>query len=156
MEAIENYKLKSYGFSIEVKISGIKKKATDYSLSIPKFSVPTLALLDSIKTDIVTQINLTSSEVLDQKSVEKIREKFMESASELLKKKLPNLDESTKNILISRLMNEIANVGTAGSILRVTTSRVAENAAATKATSAQILSELVLGRQAHLLQQYPG
>ena len=111
MEAIEGYTIKSYGFSIQVKIMGLKNRATNYELSIPKFSVPTLALLDSIKTGIVTKITLSSSEILDPKSIDKIKEKFMTAVSLMLKEEVPNIDESTKNVLIGRLMNEMVGLG---------------------------------------------
>ncbi len=111
METIEIYTIKSYGFSFQVKITGLKNKAMYYTVSLPKFSIPTLALLDSVKTKIVTQISLTSTEILDPKAIDKIKERFMKSASELLKEELPNLDEATKNVLISRLMNDMVGLG---------------------------------------------
>jgi len=111
METIEIYSIKSYGFSVQVKIIGSKGKAMFYTISLPNFSIPTLALLDSVKTSIITQISLTSSEILDPKAIDKIKERFMTAASDILKKELPNLDESTKNVLIGRLMNDMVGLG---------------------------------------------
>src|SRR3989338_6302060 len=111
MQRIEQYTIKSYGFSLIVNIEGVNNRATYYNVSLPKFSVATLALLDSVKTSIVTQVSLTSSEILDPKAIESIKSRFVRSASEILNKHLPNLDESTKNVLISKLMNDMVGLG---------------------------------------------
>ncbi len=111
METIETYSIKSYGFTVNIRISGVKKKATNYYASVPEFTVPTLAFLDSIKTDVVTSISLSASEILDPKAIGKIKERFAQAAGELLTEEMPNLDEPTKNVLVSKLMNDMVGLG---------------------------------------------
>src|SRR3989344_1815173 len=111
MEVLENYTIRSYGFSINVSIAGVKGRALNYRLNIPEFSEVTLAFLDSIKTKAVTQISLTASEILSNESIGGIKERFHDEVSQLLMNDLPNIDESTKNVLIGRLMNDIVGLG---------------------------------------------
>ena len=113
MENIEKYTIKSYGFSIKIEINGIKKKAIDYKVNIPEFSIPTLALLDTIKTRAITQISLTSSEILNSQGLGEVKKRFEEQVASVLKEELPNVDqnEAVKNILIGKLMNDMIGLG---------------------------------------------
>ncbi len=82
-----------------------------YNLFIPKIDIGTEALLDEIRDSLISLTSIAIGEIIDQKSVSKIKNKFMEDASRLLKEKIPDLEQETQEFLIGILMQEMLGLG---------------------------------------------
>ena len=54
---------------------------------------------------------MSSAEILDPKVIDKLKKRFREKASSLLTNKLPDLDKTTKEFLIGRLIYEMLGLG---------------------------------------------
>src|SRR3989338_7476336 len=107
MEEIESYRIKTNELDVEVSITGGKGKFKQYHLIIPYLNPATVALLEHIKTSLITNVAVTSSELLEPKMLESLKTKFKEQALVLLKRSLPNADDETINFLLSVLIQEI-------------------------------------------------
>lgn len=104
---IESYSIKSEGFTVSVNIiseSGLTKK---YELIVPEIKDPTRALLDEVKHDLITEIKISTSEILDIKIIENLKERFNNKAGEIIKNKLPDIKDQTLKLLVSILLNEM-------------------------------------------------
>ncbi|MEK6945518.1 MAG: ATPase, T2SS/T4P/T4SS family [Nanoarchaeota archaeon] len=82
-----------------------------YNLYIPQIDVATHALLEELRKDLVAVTTIAVGEIIDQKSVQKIKLRFMRDASRLLNSKLPGIPKATEDFLIGILMQEMLGLG---------------------------------------------
>lgn len=110
-ETIETYKVKSE--LIETKISIIKEsdKIKKYKLMIPKLLPATNILLEEIRDKLITETALTTSEILDPKSVGTLHQRFRNKAEILIKNIMPHIDEEVKSYLVSTLLHDMLGLG---------------------------------------------
>jgi flagellar protein FlaI len=110
MQIIEKYKIKIEKISMEVKISvdGGKKK---YLLNVPEINPATKALLDEIKQELILEVAISTSEILDPKIIQKLKQTFKKRAELSLAEKLPHITEKTKDFLITILLNDMVGLG---------------------------------------------
>ena len=111
MQEIDKYTVESEDISTVVKILGDSGKSFKYRLILPKFEPATLALLDNIKTELITEVSITNIEILDPNSIIRLKERFSKKARTLIKEKLPNIESHTLNVLISSLIHEMLGLG---------------------------------------------
>ncbi len=110
METIEKYKISLEGIDVNVAIEGEKGKALSYNLITPKIAPATLALLADIRKNLMSEVGLSTAEILDPRLIEEIRDKFREKASAILDEKI-KLEKDAKKILICFLMKEMLGLG---------------------------------------------
>lgn len=104
---IDSYDVGSEGMKARVKITEGKDKLKKYILTAPAFTPPTLALMDEIKRELVSEISITAQEILDVNVMKELKEKLRAKSSELLKKHLPGIDETTETYIIGTLIHEM-------------------------------------------------
>lgn len=108
---IEEYKIKADNLSVTVEISGGEGLSKIYSIKIPEITKATLALLNEIKNQLIIDVKITTSEIIDPKVIDKLKKKFSVRASEILLKKLTKIKENTKNCLVNKLIRETLGLG---------------------------------------------
>ncbi|MBT4631152.1 CpaF family protein [Candidatus Woesearchaeota archaeon] len=108
---VETYEISSDEMKLSVTITGGEKTTKTYVLNKPVLGVATRAFLEEIKLDLVSKVNISSSEILDTKETENIKRKFREQSKVLLKQKLPSLDDTTTKVLVSILIQEMLGLG---------------------------------------------
>lgn len=106
MEEVESYNIKANELELEVSITRTDENILQYHLIIPFLNPATVALMEHIKSQLVTTVAVTSSEVLDPKALDKLKLKFKQQATILIKNALPNIDEETMHFLLSVLIQE--------------------------------------------------
>ncbi|MBU0629260.1 MAG: Flp pilus assembly complex ATPase component TadA [Nanoarchaeota archaeon] len=111
MQGIDKYTIEADGVKADVNIVGGKGQTNSYELAVPDITKPTLALVDELKHQLITEVKVSASEILDPKSVSKLKEKFKQKAGELLKKKIPSIKEETANFLIGTLLHDMLGFG---------------------------------------------
>lgn len=111
MQEIESYKVQSENIEITVRIAQTLGKNLKYELVLPELSAATSALLDSIRNQLVIETSITTSEILDPKIIESLKNKFSSKASEMIEKHLPNIREDVKAYLIGSLLHEMLGLG---------------------------------------------
>jgi len=82
-----------------------------YKILVPKISDATLALLDSIKDDLLRDAKIGMEEIFEPSRIKKLIEEFEAKANVLIKKTIPNISENTKNFLTLSLVNEMLGLG---------------------------------------------
>ena len=110
-KVIEEYKLIVDDVSAKVQIIKPVFKSPIYRLVKSEIAVPTMALLDEVKNKLIERIKLSSEEILDQKIIEKLKDRFRSEASIILKEYLNDLSESTKTYLIGTLIHDSLGLG---------------------------------------------
>ncbi len=108
---IEEYPVRADEIEVNVRITREKGKSPKYELVIEEISVATTALLDDIRHELITEVSVSTAEILDPKIIVKLKKKFAERAEELITKKLPRITELAKNFLVTILMHEMVGLG---------------------------------------------
>ncbi|MFH1376142.1 MAG: ATPase, T2SS/T4P/T4SS family [Candidatus Woesearchaeota archaeon] len=111
MEKIETYEVASKELLVSVNINKSSKGTNIYELIRPKLHPATKALLDEIKIELITEVNISGAEILDIKEIDHIKERFKTKAKEMLKKKLQNLPDKTSEVLIGILIQDMLGLG---------------------------------------------
>jgi len=101
---MEKYSVAADGIKANIVIDTTKNRG--YYLEIPELSQATIALMNSVKRELISKVNITFSEIIDPKEIYNIKNKFVSNAEVLLKNKLRSIDEETKSIIIGRLVQE--------------------------------------------------
>ena len=105
-ESVQTYFIDQEGIKLKVRI--IKKRGINlYNLDVPSLSQANRALLNSIKTELIKEIELTSSQILDSRWLIKIRQQFKSRAVKLIREELPSIQENLLNTLSVILINEM-------------------------------------------------
>lgn len=109
-EVLEEYKIKVDGAKVIIKI--VKGAfGVVYNLIIPRVSVVTEALLVDLRNELVSATTVSMKEILDPTAFDAIKKRFIVDAERILKEKLPNTTEETKNFLIGKLIQEMLGLG---------------------------------------------
>ncbi len=107
----DKYTVEADDVKVDVNIVGGKGKVNVYNLVVPTLSKPTSALLDEIKHELITEVKVSASEILDPKIMSRLKERFKEKAGELLKVKLPRMEEETSVFLVGILLHDMLGFG---------------------------------------------
>jgi hypothetical protein len=75
-KVIEEYKIKSDNISVSVEITGGEGLSKIYHTKIPEMTPPTIALLNELKNQLIVDVKVTTSEIIDPNVVEKLKERF--------------------------------------------------------------------------------
>lgn len=110
MGVIENYQLNIDQAKVNISIEK-REKGYFYNLYIPQIDIGTSALLDDIRKELVSITSVAAGEIIDEKSIKKVKGRFMEDASRLLKEKVPDIQKETEELLISVLMQDMLGLG---------------------------------------------
>lgn len=109
-EVLESYELSIDKAKIQVSI----EKTSDnliYNLIVPKVDIGTEALLGEIRKNLISIATFGIGEMADQKSMARIKNRFMTDASKLLKEKIPKIKPETEDLLIGLLMQDMLGLG---------------------------------------------
>ena len=104
---IELYKIKSEDLTVDVNITSQAGLTKRYELIIPEIKEATRALLDEIKHELITEVKISTAEILDIKIIESLKKRFSVKAKEIIKNKLPDINEITLKLLVGILLNEM-------------------------------------------------
>src|SRR3989344_2155111 len=111
MEKIEEYTIKVDDLVVTVAILGGKGEMKIYSIAVPTVAPATRALMNYIKHGLISEVSVSTGEMLDPKSIVQLKEKFSKRAVTLLKDKLPNITAETSTLLINILIQEMLGLG---------------------------------------------
>lgn len=111
MNIKEKYQIEADGLKVDVRISEEKGELPTYELSVPDCGIATKALLDEIRHELITDVSMSASEILDPREIYVLKEKFRKKATKLLSEKIPDIKEDTKIFLIGTLLHESIGLG---------------------------------------------
>ena len=106
-KVLESYDVKLSDMDYKITITFGPSITKRYVVSLPELGIATKALLEEVKADLVSKVNISSSEILDPKEINHIKKKFKEQANILLEKRLINLNKNTERLLVSLLIQDM-------------------------------------------------
>ncbi len=107
---IEEYSIEIDRAKVEIKIEKTETGIM-YVLYLPIIPPATKALIDEIRKELISISAIAIGEIVDQKSVNRMKNHFMNEASKILKEKLPHLTKDSEDFLIGTLMQEMMGLG---------------------------------------------
>ncbi|MFH1471722.1 MAG: type II/IV secretion system ATPase subunit [Nanoarchaeota archaeon] len=110
--SMDTYIVSSDGVPAEVYIySPPTEYVPIYRLIYPQIPTATHSILNSIREELITLINLSTKEFVDPTAIIPVKQKFSTKAHELMKKYLPGTSENDENILVGYLIHEMLGLG---------------------------------------------
>ncbi|MEK6821019.1 MAG: hypothetical protein AABY11_01295, partial [archaeon] len=82
-----------------------------YYVHLPTFGAGTRAMLNDLKSKLVTEVNISSEKMLDTKFVAELKKTFREKAVQLVQHSLPELPLESRDKLVSVMVNEMVGLG---------------------------------------------
>src|SRR3990167_2194453 len=95
MEKIEDYTIKVDNLIVSVTIFGGKSTMKTYCIAVPTVAPATRALMNYIKHGLISEVSVSTGEMLDPKAIVQLKEKFSKRAVTLLN------DEALEEIVIN-------------------------------------------------------
>jgi len=111
MEIVEEYRIVCDNLPITVHITGGKHTSRNYNLILPKLAPATKALITNLKHSLVREVAVSTTEILDPKSINKLKEKFSQRAEAIIKTKMPNINPNVSQVIINVLIQEMLGLG---------------------------------------------
>lgn len=109
---IDSYSFLSESIPVEVNIAEKEGFVPTYSVSIPGIAGGTKLLLETkLRAELISDVKLDITEILDPKKQEMVRAKFQESAMKVLTRNFPQLPDEKKRILASYLIQNTLGLG---------------------------------------------
>jgi len=106
------YAFSSEGLPVEVKIFRKSDFVPRYDITIPGIAEGTKLILETkLKGELVTEVKLDISEILDPKKYDEVKAKFLEAAKRILKRNFPSLQEDKMDVLAVYLLQKTLGLG---------------------------------------------
>ncbi|MDD5171679.1 MAG: type II/IV secretion system ATPase subunit [Candidatus ainarchaeum sp.] len=109
---LSSYSFSSEGLPVEVKILRKADFVPRYEITIPGIAEGTKLILETkLKAELVTEVKLDISEILDPKKYEAVKVRFLEAAKKILTRNFPSLPEDKKDVLAVYLLQKTLGLG---------------------------------------------
>lgn len=110
---IDKYKLVVNNVPADITIYADpdKEYVPIYELIFPIIEPATEAVLDSIREKMVEELEIRPAEILNPEEAKKIKEKFIERTTTMVKERFPNLPEEKQKALIGLLFHQSLGLG---------------------------------------------
>jgi flagellar protein FlaI len=111
-KVLDSYKFKSKNIPIEITVKRIPQEFVPiYIVSISQISKTTELILERIRQQLVSEVTLGFVELTDLKKSEEIEEKFQHTIKVLIEKYFPDMEQTTKEFLITYLIQKALGLG---------------------------------------------
>lgn len=109
---LDKYHIESNDMDVEVEVIAKETKPVpNYNVSITNISENTRLILEKIRQEFISTLDLTEIERTQGGEKEDLKNKFSGSIKKLIKKYFPDADKSTENALINYLIEENLGLG---------------------------------------------
>jgi len=109
---LDKYSLNANGIKVDVEIiTRDDKYVPQYILSLTNISDTTKIVLEKIREEFISKLDLEEIERSRQEDIDSMKKKFTLSLSKLISKYFPESNEDTKNTLIDYLLEENLGLG---------------------------------------------
>ncbi len=118
LSLLSSYSFKNEGLPVEVKIVRKKDFVPRYEVTIPGIAEGTKLILETkLKGELISEVKLDISEILDPKKFEEVKSKFLAAAHKILQRNFPSLTEDKREILAVYLLQNTLGLGEMESLL---------------------------------------
>jgi len=112
MTLLSSYSFSSEGLPVEVRITRKDDFVPQYSISIPGIAGGTKLILETkLRAELVSEVKLDISEILDPKKYEEVKSKFLSAATKILSRSFPSLPKDKIEILSVYLLQNTIGLG---------------------------------------------
>ncbi len=111
MAILKTYNVQADDIKVQVKIVSGEDFVYLYRVASPEISKASIALMDSVKEDLLKDSKIGMEEIFDPSSIKKIKADFKKKAELIVNRKIPGLDEKTRLLLINSLIYEMVGLG---------------------------------------------
>lgn len=109
---LASYAFESEKLPVEVRIIRTRDFVPRYEITIPGIAEGTKLILETkLKGELVTEVKLDISEILDPKKFAEVKGKFLEAAKRILERNFPTLPADKKEILAVYLLQNTLGLG---------------------------------------------
>ncbi len=108
---LEQYDIEADKIIVTIKIMGGKGLSPIYTIQFPKFSPATVAMLNEVKEELIMEVKVTAREILDPKIINELKEKFYKKTEDILKLRLPGIEQKSIQSLMGSLIHEMVGLG---------------------------------------------
>lgn len=112
-KTLDEYSFKCDNMPVNVRV--VKKRdffVPTYEVMIPGLAEGTKLVLNTqIRGELISEVKLDLSEIVDPKQANQVKKKFEEKAGRLLERHFPNIPESSKQVLTSYLLQYTLGIG---------------------------------------------
>jgi len=109
---IDKYEFKSKDIPITITVVKVKGEFVPiYEVSISNISRTTEFILEKIRQELIKKVNLGMLDITNAKKTEQVEAKFEETIFDLINKYFPDVDDETKEFLISYLIGKSLGLG---------------------------------------------
>lgn len=111
-ELIDKYSIEINNIIIDVEIRSKEELAVPlYSISITNITDTTKLILEKIRQEFISKLDLGDLEKTQEGEIDDIRERFKKEIKGLIEKYFPNTDDKTSDMLINYLIEENLGLG---------------------------------------------
>ncbi len=108
----QEYKIEADGVPVTIKVTDeTEDYVPRYFIEKPELEEPTKAYLTEVKEKLITEVTLTEEEYISTSKIEEVKEKFTDSAEQIIEATLPSIKEEEKQILVGNLIHELLGIG---------------------------------------------
>ncbi len=112
VEVLDSYVVESEGVRAEVVITrDLTKFINSYELRHTKLKQSTKVVLDYLKDKIIEVIQLKTSELLDPREAENVKQRVLAKTKELVHAEFGEISESEESLLVGRLIQDMLGLG---------------------------------------------
>ena len=112
MNVLAKYTVQSENVPAEVTIARSEDEYIDtYELRHAKVREATNVVLNFLKEKIIEGVEMRISEIMDPREADKVKEKIIPKARELIRTELPGVQDAEEDILVGRLVQEMLGLG---------------------------------------------
>jgi len=112
LSLLASYSFENEKLPVEVRIIKGKDFTPRYEVSIPGIAEGTKLILETkLKGELVTEVKLDISEILDPKKFDEVKGKFLEAGKRILERNFPTLPADKKEILAVYLLQNTLGLG---------------------------------------------
>ncbi len=112
MKVLSTYTIQSENVPAEVIVAQKDEEYINtYELRHAKVMEATKVVLNFLKEKIIEGVDIRISEIMDPREAERVKEKIIPKARELVRKELPGVGGDEEDILVGRLVQEMLGLG---------------------------------------------
>lgn len=110
-KVLDQYSVDADGIPVNIRIVQTRDFVPLYELTIPGLGEGTKIVLNTLKGELITEVKLDVSELINPRMAEQVKKKFEEKAVRLLDKHFMTLGDESKRILAAYLIQHMLGMG---------------------------------------------
>jgi len=108
---LDSYKLNVYDMIVNVDIIRSKSGFSYYHISIKNITPTTNVILQKIREEFISKVNIGEIEMTDTEGIEAIKTRFKKEIVTLISKYFPNTDKKTTDLLMNQIIRQNIGLG---------------------------------------------